>query len=348
MSTIRVSVDELKDGDVLAEEIYLESSNISLVKENALIDENVKNKLVNADILEVKIYNSDTNEESLYDIKKDKFKEDYQKKVSGVKDIFKDVLKGDDIDIEKVSRISDDIFENVDNIYTAIESISELKDFDDYTYIHSVNVSLYSMLLGQWLKLDDEVIKDLVISAVLHDIGKAKIDDDILNKPGVLTHEEFDEMKKHPQYGYDLCKDISGLSDRVKEGILSHHEKMDGSGYPNALKDEDINLFSRIIAVCDIYDAITSERVYKNKITPFETFDEMIKSGYEKLDVNIMLTLFNNIGNLYVGLNVQMNTGEIGEIVYIPPQDISKPLIKVKEKFIDLSKDANYRIEKIV
>lgn len=346
MSNVKISIEELKNGDVIARDVYTENSNIALVNEGAIVNDIIKESFINVNINEVLIYKSD--DVDIHDIKKDEFKENYKEKVSDIKDIFKSVLNGEKIDLEKVSTISDNIFESADDIYTSIESISELKDFDDYTYIHSINVSLYSMLIAKWLNLDDNTTRDLVKSAILHDIGKAKVPDMILNKPGELTEEEFIVMKNHPQYGYDLCKDMSDINENIKQGILSHHEKMDGSGYPNGLKGDEISLFPRIIAICDIYDAITSKRVYKNKITPFETFEEMRKIGYDKLDLDIMLTFFNNIGNLYVGLNVEMNTGEIGEIIYIPSQNMSKPLIKIGEKFIDLSSDNNYKIKQIV
>lgn len=354
MSTIKVSIEELKNGDVIARDVYIENSNIPLVNEGAIINDAIKDSFINVDIDKVLIYKSDSSTEdrskevNIHDIKKNEFKESYKEKVSDIKDVFKDVLNGEKVDLKKVSAISDGIFESADDIYTSIESISELKDFDDYTYIHSINVSLYSMLIAKWLNLDANTTKDLVKSAILHDIGKAKVPDEILNKPGELNEDEFLIMKNHPQHGYDSCKDMPGINEDIKQGILSHHEKIDGSGYPNALKGNEISLFPRIIAVCDIYDAITSRRVYKNKITPFEAFEEMRKIGYDKLDLDIMLTFFNNIGNLYVGLNVEMNTGEIGEIVYIPSQNMSKPLIKIGEKFVDLSSDSNYKIEQIV
>ena len=322
---------------------------------NTIVNDAIINKLSILNIYNVVIFKAKlkdekpvTNEETSYTSKKDEFKENYKDNVNQVRDVFQSVLNGQEIDLEKVSSISDDIFSEVDNIYMAIESISELTDFDDYTYIHSVNVGLYSMLLAQWLKLSNDDVKDLVKAAVLHDIGKAKVDDSILNKPGQLTEDEFFQMKKHPQYGYDMCKDMMGISDSVKDAILSHHEKVDGSGYPNAIKGQDMGLFAKIIAVCDVYDAITSKRVYKDKITPFETFDEMMKYGYDKLDTDIMLTLLNNIGDLYVGMNVRMETGETGEIVFIPHDKLSQPLIKIDDQFIDFSTNKNYKIKEII
>lgn len=363
MGIIRVSTEELRDGDTIFEDLFADEMNISLIMKGTVVNEKVRNRLKNADLgkilinrvgvedeitEDIKGFELKDDSEKSHDAKKVEFKEYYREKVCDIKDIFKNILDGKKIDLKKVATISDDIFKSVDDIYVAIESVSELKDFDEYTYIHSINVALYSMLLAKWLEIDKTDIKDLVKAAVLHDIGKAKIPDGIINKPGELTDEEFLEMKNHPKYGYDLCESMDGIDDRIKEAVLSHHEKIDGSGYPNGLKDGEISLFSKIIAVCDVYDAITSKRAYKDKITPFETFEEMIEHGYGKLDTEIMLTFLNHIGSLYIGLKVKMNTGEIGEIVFIPTDKLSEPLVRVGEKFIDFSQDSSYKIEKIV
>ncbi len=363
MGTIRIFGKEAIDGDIIAEDLFADEANIALIMKGTVVNQRVKDKLVKSDIGKILVDRAGVEDEKIeepavekkkdssdkhHSEKKIEFKDEYRAKVSDVKDIFKGVLDGEKIDLEKVSNVSDEVFKSVDEIYIAIESISELKDFDDYTYIHSVNVALYSMLLAKWLELDKESIKDLVRASVLHDIGKAKIPDGILNKPGELTDEEFMQMRNHPKYGYDLCKSMYDIGDEVKDAILHHHEKEDGTGYPNGLKGDEISLFSKIIAVCDVYDAITSKRVYKDKITPFETFDEMMKHGYNKLDTKIMLTFLNNISSLYVGLKVRLNTGEIGEIIFIPTDKLSQPLVKVGEKFIDFSQEHSYKIQEIV
>ena len=348
MSTIKVAASELHYGDIIVEQLFVEHTNIFLVVKNTVVDRDVRDRLVDLNMGRISIFRGDRDKNEKHAIKKEEFKENYKEKVSDVKDIFKSILDGEKVDLEKVSSVSDDIFSNIDDLYVAIEAISELKDFDEYTYIHSVNVALYSMLLAKWLELEKEDIKDLVKAAVLHDIGKANVADSILNKPSKLTDEEFSEMKHHPQYGYDLCKDIYDIDDRVKDAILSHHEKIDGSGYPNGKTDDELSDFAKVIAVCDVYDAITSKRVYKDSVTPFASFEEIIEHGYGKLDTNIMLTFLNNIGALYIGLKVRMNTGEIGEVVFIPPNNLSQPLINIEGRFIDPTKDHEYVIEAII
>lgn len=354
MLTIKVLVEDLVEGDIIIEELFIENTNISLFPEGTIVNQEVKEKLVRADIRDILISRKKSRNEDVQEIiensnivRKTEFKDEYRLKVSSYEDIFESALNGDGIDAIEISNISEELFKNSDDIYMAIESISELKGFDDYTYIHSVNVALYAMLLGKWLELEDREIKELVTAGILHDIGKSKIDINTLNKEEELTQEELIEIKNHAQYGYDICKDMTEISDEVKEAVLSHHEREDGSGYPNGLKADEISLYSKIIAICDVYDAMTSDKVYREKQSPFQTFDEMINYGYGKLDTKIMLTFLDNIGDLYVGLKVKLNTGEVGEIVFISPQAPSKPLVKVGEKFIDFLDHKDYRIEEI-
>lgn len=355
MLTMEVLVEDLQEGDIIVEEIFTDYTNISLFVEGTVVDTKVKDKLMRSNVEKIMIARQKSKHENIknlvedkHRLKKAKFKDEYREKVNDFKGVFQNVLNGEKIELDKVANISEDIFGSVDSMYVAIESISELKGFDEYTYIHSINVALYSMLLAKWIGLEKDEIKDLVKAAILLDIGKAKIDPEILNKPGTLTYEEFLEIRNHTQYGYDMCEDMDDIDEKTKDVILSHHERIDGSGYPNGLEGDELSLFSKIVAVCDVYDAVTSDRVYKDKITPFKAYNEIIEHGYGKLDTELMLTFLNNIGDLYVGLNVRMNTGEIGEIILVPFQNLSSPLVKIGEKFVDLATDKDYEITEII
>lgn len=355
MMTIEVKVEDLEVGDIIVEEIFTDYTNISLFVEGTVIDEKIKTKLMRSNVEKIMIARQKSKHENIINIvedehriKKAEFKDQYREKVNDFKSLFQNVLNGEEIEPEKVEKISEDIFGNIDNMYVAIESISELKDFDDYTYTHSINVALYSMLLAKWIGLEKDEIEDLVQAAILLDIGKAKVDPGILNKPGTLTDEEFLEIRNHAQYGYDMFKDMDDINEKTKDVILSHHERIDGSGYPNGIKGDEISLFAKIVAICDVYDAVTSDRVYKDKITPFKAYNEIMEHGYGKLDTELMLTFLNNIGDLYVGLNVKMNTGEIGEIIFVPFQRLSYPLVKIGEKFVDLATHTDYEITEII
>ncbi|XOB61489.1 HD-GYP domain-containing protein [Campylobacterota bacterium DY0563] len=157
-----------------------------------------------------------------------------------------------------------------------------------YTHTHSLNVSVYAICLGKHLGLKENDIQDLGISALLHDLGKSKIKESILNKIGTLTEYEFNEMKKHPLLGWLLAKRLGITNRNILAGIRNHHEKMDGTGYPDRQKDEDIHLFAKIIGICDVFDALTTKRVYKDAVSTFETLIMMKKEMSQHLDPRIV------------------------------------------------------------
>ena len=137
----------------------------------------------------------------------------------------------------------------------ALRVLNEEKDFDEYTYTHSLNVALYAMLIGKWLRLDNNSIKNVIKAGVLHDIGKTKVPIEILNKKARLSDEEFDIIKKHTFYGYDLVRSTDCVSDEVCEAVLLHHEREDKSGYPYGIGGRQLGLYAKIVAVADVYDA---------------------------------------------------------------------------------------------
>jgi HD-GYP domain-containing protein (c-di-GMP phosphodiesterase class II) len=168
---------------------------------------------------------------------------------------------------------------------------------------------------------------------------------EILNKKGNLTKAEFAIIKHHPVLGYDSIKDISHLSSSAKKAVLLHHERLNGSGYPYGLSGSDIDLCTRIVSIADVYDAMTQNRIYKNKMNPFEAFKIMKTDGIEIFDFKIAETFLRNVAGLLIGLNVLLEGEEVGEIVYIPPYDITSPMIRIGSKVVEAT---NFRIKTII
>lgn len=167
--------------------------------------------------------------------------------------------------------------------------LSQLRAHNQYTFRHAINVARISGLIGRWLGYTGEILKDLILAGLLHDIGKILILSEILDKPGTLTTKEMDVVKKHSAHGYDLVKGLKITSDKVNISILQHHERLDGSGYPFGLSKDKISVFARIIAIADVYDAMTSERVYRKKMPPFVAADVIAGDMCDKLDPDIVL-----------------------------------------------------------
>ena len=204
------------------------------------------------------------------------------------------------------------------------------------------------MLIGKWLKYSPDMIKELLQAGLMHDVGKSKVPIEIINKPGALTSEEYEEIKKHPIYGYRILENIPNIHKDICMGVLMHHEREDGSGYPVGAKSSKIHHFAKIIAVADIYDAMTSKRSYKEREAPFKVFELMERHSFGVLDLNVMNAFLSNIAAYYIGDFVRLSNGDIGEIIYINPRQVSKPLIRTEKGYIDMVEDPELHILELI
>jgi HD-GYP domain-containing protein (c-di-GMP phosphodiesterase class II) len=183
--------------------------------------------------------------------------------------------------------VNDMLFAVLDNDFT-VQSMMTIAAHDYYTHTHSINVSIYSLSLGRYLGMSEEDLKELGESALLHDLGKSKVCTSIINKNGKLDDTEFGEMMNHPAWGHELAVKLGITNKRVLSGIRHHHEKMNGTGYPDKLPEPKISQFARIIGVCDVFDALTTKRSYKDPMTSFNAF-KLIKNQMQgHLDMNIV------------------------------------------------------------
>jgi len=249
--------------------------------------------------------------------------------------------------LDEIRDVVDEIMQYAD-IHRTLHIINKLKNEDKYTYQHCVNVSIYSMFIGKWLKLEKSALKKLTYAALLHDIGKEKISKEILHKADKLTTEEFTVIKKHPIYGYEMIRNNTRLSIDIAMGVLQHHEKEDGSGYPLGLHSNSIHFFAKIIAVADIFDAMTSIRTYKEKQSPFRTAEQLQENSFGELDPYIVTTFVKKLADFYIGSTVLLNNGEIGQIVMKIQNSPTRPLVKCKDKYIDLSMNHHLFIQDVL
>lgn len=182
------------------------------------------------------------------------------------------------MDIDEALDVANDITEELSTNGEISLNLVSLRTNSDYTYKHSVNVSVLSVLIGMGIGMKKPMLKELAAAGLLHDIGKINIPSDILNKPGALTEEEYELIKKHSEMGYEKIKDNVLISSKIKMGVYMHHENLNGTGYPLGLQDDQIYTFAKIIHVADVYDAITSKRVYKKAQAPAEAIDFLQKN----------------------------------------------------------------------
>lgn len=220
--------------------------------------------------------------------------------------------------------ISDKLVE-IDPI-TILSCINFPRPMDEGLQRHSLNVSFMNGMIGKWLNLPDEDVRVLVLAGLLHDIGKTKIPEEIVNAPRRLTKEEFSVMKRHPVFSAEMLGDQFG--DAVRDAARHHHEKLTGDGYPDVLKGDEISLFTRITSLSDIYDAMVSKRSYKEANLPFGVFDMLYRDEFKGLDRKLVMLFLKNIRRQYIAKKVLMSDGKIGFIKYIPINDASHPIVE--------------------
>jgi HD-GYP domain-containing protein (c-di-GMP phosphodiesterase class II) len=345
MKKVFISVNDCTSGMQIAENIFNEYGAI-IIAENTKLDNFIIDRVKTLGLVKIKVYNN--NDDMIVVSGTELFRAQYNENIIVVKSILHDISIGREITPEKVNQATDSIVARINENRDIVSCINQIREVDDYTYTHSVNVSLLSMLIGKWLKYDYYQIKSLVSTGLLHDIGKGKISPDILNKPGPLDKEELEEIKKHPIYGYKLAEQLPGINDDTLKGILMHHEREDGSGYPFGLKGDKIHDFAKIVAVADIYDAMTSNRSYRNMQCPFDVLERIEKNSFGTLDHRVVSVFLKNIASYYMGDFVKLSTGDIGEIVFINPLNVSKPIIKVDNVYFDLSHDKEIKVLELI
>lgn len=245
------------------------------------------------------------------------------------------------------SHLLPSVYEAAD--YPSLYSVlSGLQAKDDYTYRHNIGVGVISTMIGRWLKLDEQALDLLTTAATLHDVGKINIEDDILNKPGRFTDDEYSVMKRHTTFGYEIIKKTRNLNDKVALVALQHHEREDGRGYPNGIKGGSIDYFSKIVAVADVFHAMTSKRVYKDANPFYEVIGQMKADGFGKLDPSIVSVFVRRVMEMSVGSFAELTDGRVARIVLVNEWHPVEPLVEANGVFIDLSKDKSVKLHKIV
>lgn len=318
-------VKNLNNTETLAKDIISCTGKV-LLKKGILLSTNIVNKLVSQGIFFVYIKADElddisSNEDKLIDLKKST--------LESIPNMFNDLITCNEKSLNYSLGIVDDLVSHIQSDNSMSLNLYEVKTYDNYTYIHSVDTSIMSIFLGSNMNLSTQDLRSLAISSMFHDIGKTKISNKIVNKPEKLTRNEFDQMKLHPFFGKEILSKVSSIPQSVIDGVAQHHEKFDGTGYPFNMKSNNICLLARIISICDVFTAITADRVYRKKFNPKEAYEYILSQSYSSFDPDIVQVFKNTFAIYPIGCHVLLSNGLKGYIVRQNQQLPDRPVIRI-------------------
>lgn len=363
MNKVKISTNKAIPGMVAADNVYTFNNQLLISTGTALTDK-VITRLKFYSIRQLLVYVPDETSESLptapvntqfYSEKvmqTEEF-EAFTDSLSKTTSIFKDQLENLANGAEEIN--TDELFAETQNILGSVRNGAHLFDMlhclrnnNDETFAHSVNVALICNALAKWLNFGRKDIETATLSGLLHDIGKLTIPKELLEKEEKLSEEEYEVIRKHALQGYNILQK-QDISIHVKMSAMMHHERCDGSGYPMGIQGVQIDRFAKLVMIADVYDAMTSARVYRGAICPFEVLSIFTSDGLSKFDTKCLMTFTEHVYHTYLNNTVQLSDNQIGTIVMMNQYSLTKPVIELADKtFIDLSRENNLYIAKIL
>lgn len=357
-----VDVKKLANGSKLAEEVYNSLGGLLFTKGTPLYEKEIeildafmiKQVLIedgNAEPAEPKVGQVEekvTPKVTVNLVEKPSFQEHFNEAVSKLKNLLIRVQGGDNIPVMDVREVVSPILAQFQEHPQVLLSLRRYAGMDSYAYEHAIAVGIISYMIARWIKVPEKEWMQVALAGTLLDVGKTKIDRRLLQKPGKLTPEEFEEMKKHTVYGYQIIKASHGLSEGVALAALQHHEREDGSGYPLGLPGNKLHLYSKIVAVADVYHAMCSDRVYQKAKSPYMVVEQLVQDSFGKLDPLIVHAFVDGITQFAVGTVVELSDGTIGKIVFTDKKHPTRPMVETGGQIINLAESRIVSIVKVL
>lgn len=360
LEPIVIKIEELETGSVVAQDLYA-NTQYPIIHQNTAITEEHLHVLKAFNIEIVPIVNGTRKrKEGLNELGSEgserdqhfstSFEKMYFDAVEQFKREFHQWEYGIKVNIEEIRNIMLPIVEEVLVNRTIIFALNSYSNAKDYLYHHCISIGIIAAKIGNQLGFDRGTIIQLAIAGTLADCGMSKVPKTIRNKKEALNEKEFTEIRKHPVYSYGMIKDIPTLKSEMKIAISQHHERLDGSGYPLALKAEKISQYAQIIAVSDMFHAMTNERLYRSKESPFKVIEMIKEDEFGKFDIQVVQAFINLFADLPIGTKVELNNKQKGIIMFINRYTPTRPILKVDgtDEILDLSQKRSCHISRIM
>ena len=357
METTQIPISELRLGSVIAEDIFSKTPYPIISKDTIISHDhfhvfNVFN-IANISVYKEALIENRKEDKSYADVQPEAvltFKSIYFNAVEQFKREFKNWEAGTKVDIAKMRGIILPLIDIVLEDRTIIFDLNEYSNPQDYVYHHCIATGIIAAMLAQKLNYDRGLILQIAIAGLLADCGMAKIHPRIRDKKTALTEQEFNEIQQHPLYSFNMVKDLTVLKETMKEAIYQHHERLNGSGYPKNERLANISIFAQIIAVADVFHAMTCERLYRSKQSSFKVIEMINESEFGKFDIKVVRALIDIVADLPIGTMIELSNLERGEVMFVNRFAPTRPLIKLNNtgEIFDLGKNRTFYISRIL
>ncbi|NEZ47202.1 HD-GYP domain-containing protein [Clostridium niameyense] len=334
-------INRVKPGDVLGRNIFSEKGQV-LLKSGIKLTQGYINKLRNLGVLYVYVEDARLEDVVVEDEKLMKLKQTTMKSMAN---ITKNVHDFNGKKLKDSFNEVEEMINYIINMGDVNKSLYDIKTYDNYTYVHSLDTCIMTAFLGMSSGLNELELKEISIGAILHDIGKIKIPNNIINKKGKLTDEEFEEIKKHPIYGREMLVKNLAISNNIIKIVEQHHERIDGNGYPYGLKGSQICKNAKIVCICDVYDAVSNDRCYRKKFTPNDAYELILSGSGVMFDEELVRNFKNTFAIYPLGCRVKLSNGETGYVIRQNRGLPDRPVVRIFYDSLNKSNNSYYEMD---
>ncbi|MGN0143770.1 MAG: HD-GYP domain-containing protein [Clostridium sp.] len=345
---VLLEVQELKKGMVISKDV-IKNGSVLLRRGTVLTDELIEklNRICFLEKIEVNVSDR-VIAESSKEMEIKIVEESFRQVSSELEQMFSKINKIRKTNVDELRIFAEKIQKQFKSTEAVVGTVVFRGSGSDNIYRHGVNVAVLSALIGRWVGLETSKINLLIYSALLHDFGITKLDSKYQRKPDIILEKNYKEVREHVTISYRYVEDIPYLDKSVSYGVVMHHEREDGSGYPLGIKGDKIHYFAKIIAIADELDVLNSYKEDSVNRGPFEILEELKRKSLSKLDYKYTKTLLEHVANYYMGESVVLSTGEVAKIIQVDSENLSKPLLLKDGEFLDLSKNKDVYIKNIL